>query len=206
MTNKYFGGTVNAPTAVTDELDKELYQAAADTFKEYTALMEEYRNADAAEVVMTFAKRCNKYIDETAPWVLAKNEEDKPRLETVLYNLLESIRALGVMLTPFIPSACASIAAQLQIGEEAMTLDSLNTRTASFSVGEASPLFQRIDAVKMLAEIEAEQAAAVAAAEAAEKAAETQQGGRTMKYEYRFFSGLSKKLRISGNPAWITVK
>jgi len=77
-----------------------------------------------------------------------------------------------VMLTPFIPSACASIAAQLQISEESTTLDSLNSRTASFSVGEASPLFQRIDAAKMLAEIEAEQAAAAAAAEAAEKAAE----------------------------------
>ncbi|MBE6762940.1 MAG: methionine--tRNA ligase [Ruminococcaceae bacterium] len=172
MTNKYFGGTVHAPAEITEELDKELYQVAADTLASYTALMEDYRNADAAEAIMTLAKRCNKYIDETAPWVLAKSEEDKPRLETVLYNLLECIRMLGVMLTPFIPSACASIAAQLQIHEDAATLESLSTRTASFSVGEASPLFQRIDAAKMLAEIEAEQAAAIAAAEAEEKAAQ----------------------------------
>ncbi len=170
MTNKYFSGTVNAPAAVTDELDRDLYACAEETLKQYTALMEEYRNADAADVVMTLAKRCNKYIDETAPWVLAKDEAQKDRLETVLYNLLECIRMLGVMLTPFIPDACASIAAQLQVADEAMSFEALETRTASFTVGEATPLFARIDAAKTLAEIEAE-AAAEAAKEEAEEAA-----------------------------------
>ncbi len=168
MTNKYFGGTVNAPTEITDELDRDLFACAEETLKQYTALMEEYRNADAADAVMTLAKRCNKYIDETAPWVLAKDEAQQGRLETVLYNLLECIRMLGVMLTPFIPDACASIAAQLQVSDDAMTFEALSTRTAVFTVGAATPLFARIDAAKVLAEIEAEIAAQAAKAEAEE--------------------------------------
>jgi len=170
MTNKYFGGTVNAPADITDELDKDLYQTADDVLKQYTAFMEEYRNADAANAIMTLAKRCNKYIDETAPWVLAKDEAQKDRLQTVLYNLLENIRKLAVMLTPFIPTACESIASQLQIGEDAVTLESLSVVTPSFSVGTAQPLFARIDMQKMLDEIAAE-AAANAPVEEAEEAA-----------------------------------
>ncbi len=159
MTNKYFGGTVNAPAEIADELDKDLYQTADDVLKQYTAFMEDYRNADAANAIMTLAKRCNKYIDETAPWVLAKDEAQKDRLQTVLYNLLENIRKLAVMLTPFIPSACESIASQLQIGEDAVTLESLSVATPSFSVGTAQPLFARIDMQKVLDEIAAEAAA-----------------------------------------------
>ncbi len=166
MTNKYFGGTVKAPAAVTDELDRDLYAVAADTMARYTELMEDYRNADATEAIMNLAKRCNKYIDETAPWVLAKDEAQKERLETVLYNLLSCIRMLGVMLTPFIPSACEAIASQLQVGDDAMTLDALKEPLAAFTVGAATPLFQRLDAAKILAEIEAEQEAAATAAEA----------------------------------------
>ena len=169
MTNKYFGGTVNAPAEITDELDRDLYQTAEDVLKQYTSYMEDYRNADAANAVMTLAKRCNKYIDETAPWVLAKDEAQKDRLQTVLYNLLENIRKLAVMLTPFIPTACESIAKQLQIGEDAVTLESIETMTKSFTVGEAQPLFARLDMQKILDEIAAE-AAANAPAEAEESA------------------------------------
>ncbi len=172
MTNKYFGGTVNAPAAVTDELDKDLYNTPADVLAQYKTLMEEYRNADAAEAIMSLAKRCNKYIDETAPWLLAKDDAQKGRLEEVLYNLLECIRMLAVMLTPFIPSACTSIAAQLQVTDDAITLEALENRTSSFTVGTATPLFQRIDMPKMLAEIEEEQAAKAAAAEQAAAANE----------------------------------
>lgn len=160
MTNKYFGGTVNAPKQITDEIDKSLYEAVENACRQYTACMEEYRNADAAEAIMTLARRCNKYIDETAPWILAKNEQDRARLETVLYNLLSCIRTLSVLLLPFIPTACASIAKQLQLPEEQLTLDSLSTPVNTFGVGDATPLFARIDLAKTLAEIEAEQKAA----------------------------------------------
>ncbi len=165
MTNKYFGGTVNAPVEIVNELDKDLYQTAEEVLTQYTAFMEEYRNADAVSAIMTLAKRCNKYIDETAPWLLAKDEAQKDRLETVLYNLLECIRKLAVMLTPFIPAACDSIADQLQIDKEAVTLEALSAPTASFSVGTAQPLFARIDMQKMLDEIAAEAEAEVPAEE-----------------------------------------
>ncbi|MBQ9414186.1 MAG: methionine--tRNA ligase [Clostridia bacterium] len=155
MTNKYFGGTVHAPAGVVNAPDADLQVAAKDTVAQYVALMDDYRNSAAAEVVMNFAKRCNKYIDETTPWALAKDESKKAELEAVLYNLLEGIRTLGILLTPFIPDACASIRNQLQISEEQYTFASLGTPLASYSVGEATPLFARIDADKVLAEIAA---------------------------------------------------
>lgn len=151
MTNKYFGGTVSASGA-TDDLDKELIAAANETVEKYLTLMDKYRNADACDAVMNLAKRCNKYIDETTPWVLAKDENSLPRLKTVLYNLLECIRLLGVMLTPIIPESAASIAAQ--IGNDSSILKF--GEITEYTVGEAKPLFARIDAEKVLAEIAAE--------------------------------------------------
>ena len=164
MTNKYFGGTVSA-NGVCDALDDELIGSAKDTVAKYYELMDKYRNADACECVMNFAKRCNKYIDETAPWVLAKDEATLPRLNTVLYNLLESIRILGVLLTPIIPESSASIASQINSNEISTEFG----KVSAFTVGEAKPLFARIDMAKALEEIEAEQKAKK---EAAEKAAE----------------------------------
>ena len=164
MTNKYFGGTVSA-NGVYDALDDELIGSAKDTVAKYYELMDKYRNADACECVMNFAKRCNKYIDETAPWVLAKDEATLPRLNTVLYNLLESIRILGVLLTPIIPESSASIASQINSNEISTEFG----KVSAFTVGEAKPLFARIDMAKALEEIEAEQKAKK---EAAEKAAE----------------------------------
>ena len=151
MTNKYFGGTVSASGA-TDDLDKELIAAANETVEKYLTLMDKYRNADACDAVMNLAKRCNKYIDETAPWLLAKDENSLPRLKTVLYNLLECIRLLGVMLTPIIPESAASIAAQ--IGNDSSILKF--GEITEYTVGEAKPLFARIDAEKVLAEIATE--------------------------------------------------
>lgn len=164
MTNKYFGGTVSA-NGVYDALDDELIGSAKDTVAKYYELMDKYRNADACECVMNFAKRCNKYIDETAPWVLAKDEATLPRLNTVLYNLLESIRILGVLLTPIIPESSASIASQINSNEISTEFG----KVSAFTVGEAKPLFARIDMAKALEEIEAEQKAKK---EAAEKVAE----------------------------------
>ena len=162
MTNKYFDGTVSFKET-DNELDKDLIATANDTVKRYFELMDIYHNADAVSAVMNLAKRCNKYIDETTPWALAKDEGQKDRLNTVLYNLLECVRLLAVMLTPVMPESCDSI--RQQIGEQDTSLTFGEVK--KYTVGAASPLFARIDAEKVLAEIEAEQKAAKEAEEAA---------------------------------------
>ncbi|HBJ11036.1 MAG TPA: methionine--tRNA ligase [Ruminococcaceae bacterium] len=151
MTNKYFGGRVKKGEC-TEQCDSELIAAANDTVERYYALMDAYRNADACEAVMSLAKRCNKYIDETAPWALAKDESKKAYLENVLYNLLECIRLLGVMLSPVIPESSASIAKQLCSDNSELAFGAVS----EFTVGEPSPLFARLDLEKVMAEIEAE--------------------------------------------------
>lgn len=153
MTNKYFGGSVSSDGA-TDALDAELIAYADETVKKYLHCMDIYHNADACDAVMNLAKRCNKYIDETAPWVLAKDENSLPRLKTVLYNLLECIRMLGVMLLPIIPESAASIAAQLGNDSKELHFGAV----CDYTVGEAKPLFARIDAEKVLKEIAEEKA------------------------------------------------
>ncbi len=148
MTNKYFGGTVNA-SAPEGEFDASLIAAAGEMLENYTRYMDEYKNADAVETVMNFARRLNKYIDETMPWALAKNDEDKPRLMTVLYNLLEGIRLLANVLIPIMPECSASIMAQLGTDDNNLSFGSTN----GFTVGTATPLFARLDAEKVLEEI-----------------------------------------------------
>ena len=169
MTNKYFGGSVKKPAAL-DALGQELADACNDTVKKFYEQMDTWHNADAAETVMNLAKRCNKYIDETAPWALAKDEANKEQLEGVLYNLLDCIRVLGILLTPFMPDTGAAIHAQLQVAENVTDMDAAKYGAADgYTVGTPSPLFARIDAVKMLEEIAAEQEAAAKAAEAEEE-------------------------------------
>lgn len=164
MTNKYFGGTVRKPASVTDPLDQELTALCGETVRQYQAQMDTWHNADAAETVMALAKRCNKYIDETAPWALAKDDANRERLEAVLYNLLECIRVIGILLTPFMPSTAQAIHTQLGTTLSAMT-DAVYGAAPQHTVGTPSPLFARIDGEKLLAEIAAEQAAAAQAEE-----------------------------------------
>ena len=151
MTHKYFGGSVKAPAA-ENEADRELIKTAAETVERYTDRMNAYRSAEAVDAVMNLAKRCNKYIDETTPWSLAKDENERPRLETVLYNLLECIRLLGVLLKPIIPSSAAAIAEQLGTDCAEETFGAVR----EFNAGEAKPLFARVDVPKVLEELEAE--------------------------------------------------
>lgn len=154
MTNKYFGGTVTMGDG-TDALDKELVEYAENSVKLYYEAMESYHNTNACEAIMNLAKRCNKYIDETTPWILAKDEATKPRLSAVLFNLLECIRMIGVMLKPIIPESADSIANQINNNNSELTFGIAN----SYSVGEAKPLFARIDTEKVLEEIANEQKA-----------------------------------------------
>lgn len=151
MTNKYFGGKVKAEK-VSESIDKELISFAEETVKKYYALMDEYHNSDACNAVINLAKRCNKYIDETAPWALAKDEANADRLETVLYNLLECIRLLGIMLCPIIPDCSKKIAEQLNTSDKKLAFGN----TKEFSVGTASALFARLDTEKELKEISEE--------------------------------------------------
>ena len=155
MNNKYFDGVIQAPDAKED-IDNELKEMALSTLGEVTKLLDTYKVSDALSKIFDLAKRCNKYIDETMPWALAKDEEKKARLGTVLYNLIEGIRFIAVLLQPFMPETSVKILEQ--IGTDVNTLDSLaefGAIKAGDKVGVATPLFSRLDVEKTLAEIEA---------------------------------------------------
>ena len=164
MTKKYFGGVVPAPEA-TDALDDDLKSCVLSAVKDSTEEMNAYRVADSLNTIFTMLRRANKYIDETMPWALAKNEADLPRLKTVIYNLLETIRIASVILTPYIPATCEDIFAQL--GTDKTDYDSALTfggLEAGKPLGEAHTLFARIDEKKFLADMEAKREAEIAAA------------------------------------------
>ena len=154
MTNKYFGGVIQAPSEAED-VDGELKDTAINTVKKVDELLSTYRVSDALEAIFSLAKRSNKYIDETMPWALAKDESKKKRLGTVLYNLLESIRFISVLISPFMPETAEKIMQQMNCSVNSYdSLSSFGALEAGTSVGEAKPLFGRIDAEKMFAEIE----------------------------------------------------
>ncbi len=112
MSNKYFDGVV-ADKKVTGEMDEDLKAVVTGTYKSVSAKMDELRVADAITEIFALFKRCNKYIDETEPWILAKDETNLDRLSTVLYNLVESIAIGASLLEPFMPSTAKRIAQQL---------------------------------------------------------------------------------------------
>ncbi len=155
MSNKYFDGVIQSPDC-TEDIDNELKEMALSSLDKVANLLDTYKVSDALSVVFDLAKRCNKYIDETMPWALAKDEEKKARLGTVLYNLIEGIRFIAVLLKAFMPETSDKILEQ--IGTDVNTLESLATFgavKAGDKVGVATPLFSRLDAEKVLAEIEA---------------------------------------------------
>ena len=160
MNNKYFGGVVQEPNT-PDPLDDELRQFCLDTVKKVDDAINIFHISDALEAVINLAKRCNKYIDETAPWVLAKTDETKPRLGTVLYNLLESIRFIAVLLLPFMPDTHKAILAQINCDAAGYeTLASFGAYQAGTQLGQATPLFVRIDPKQFEAALKAKQQAA----------------------------------------------
>ncbi|MBE6574193.1 MAG: methionine--tRNA ligase [Ruminococcaceae bacterium] len=165
MTKKYFDGVVPARGEVID-LDRELIAAVEEAKASMFKNMDEYKIADAEDAVFTALRRANKYIDETTPWVLAKNEEDKPRLGSVMYNLLETIRVCANLLYPFLPTTSEKILVQLNTECKSLDFGGMEEGKA---VGEAEVLFSRIDEAKMMAEIEAEIAAKAEAQKPVEK-------------------------------------
>ena len=169
MTKKYFDGIVPAP-AVADPLDEELYATVKESIAKSVELMGDYHVADSLEVIFNMLRRANKYIDETMPWVLAKSEETKGRLATVIYNLLEVIRVAAVLLVPYIPKTSENVFAQLGTDKTAFdTIDTFGGLEASRPLGEAFTLFARIDEKKFLEDMEKKRAEAELAAKATEE-------------------------------------
>ena len=160
MSNKYFGGVVNN-TNVCEEVDEDLKAVVTGTAAKVTAKMDQLRVADAISEIFSLFKRCNKYIDETMPWALAKEEDKLPRLETVLYNLVESINIGASLLESFMPATAKRIAEQLNT-----TLRSLEdtTKFGLYPSGnkvtdKPEILFARLDIKEVLEKVEALKAA-----------------------------------------------
>lgn len=172
MVNKYFGGVLPAP-AQKNETDLDLEAKCLEAVNRFEEHIDSYRLADAVEDMMALARRANKYIDETTPWALAKDEPQKARLGTVMYELLGAIRFIGALCAPIVPETSEKIFAQINCPAPDFAALSAFDYTPGGKVGEAVPLFQRIDGEKMLSELIAETEAlkAKAAAEAAAKEA-----------------------------------
>ena len=189
MQKKYFGNVIQAPTA-REALDDELTGACRKAYEGVKENMDTYHIADALECIFEMLRRANKYIDETAPWVLAKDDSKRERLGTVLYNLLETIRRAAVMLFPFVPATAEEILRELNATNELKALEQSNgdarKRYIPFSeflseqsglvpgesVNDSKVLFARVDEAKKLAEFETERQAMIKEAEKAQKNAE----------------------------------
>ena len=155
MNNKYFGGVIQ-PGTVTGEFDNELKEIALAMPGKVKAKMDELKVADAIDEIFVLLRRANKYIDETTPWILAKNPETMPRLGTVLYNLLEAIRFAAIALEPYLPETSKRILEQLNVGNGGLeSLTSFGGMVAGEKVGTPEILFARLDPVKKMEEINA---------------------------------------------------
>ena len=156
MTNKYFDGVVEN-CGITDGYDKDLMDVALDTKRDVLRAMERLRVADAMTAIFNLFKRCNKYIDETMPWVLAKEEKDRDRLSTVLYNLVESITIGASLLEPFMPETAEKIFTQLNSTNRTMEeLEMFGLYLSGSKVTDKPEiLFQRLKMDEVIAEVDA---------------------------------------------------
>ena len=155
MVYKYFDGVIQAPTC-KEAIDDELINLALSTPGKVEASIDALKIPEALESIWTLISRANKYIDETTPWILAKDEEKKERLGTVLYNLLETLRFVSVMISPFLTETSVKINAQLNT--KVTTWESLkefNGTVAGDKVVKGAVIFPRIDVEEKLAELEA---------------------------------------------------
>ncbi|SET47808.1 methionine--tRNA ligase [[Clostridium] polysaccharolyticum] len=160
MSNKYFGGIVNN-AAVKEEVDEDLIRVTLETPDKVIAKMDKLRVADAISEIFILFKRCNKYIDETMPWALAKEEDKKARLETVLYNLVESISVGASLLEPFMPETSAKILGQLNADKrELEDMKEYGKYVSGTKVVEKPEiLFARLDLKEVLEQVEEKKAA-----------------------------------------------
>ena len=158
MVDKYFDGVIPAPT-VTADVDNELISLALETPKKVAEKMEHLRIADALDQVWNLLRRTNKYIDETTPWILGKDEEQKDRLATVLYNLCESIRFVSGLLESFLPETSSKINEQVGITNTTLeSLESFNGTIAGTKVSKGNPIFPRLDVKEILTKVEEKKA------------------------------------------------
>ena len=156
MTVKYFDGVIPAPGEET-ELDRDLKQTVTAAVGKYVELMDKFMVSDALDAVFTALRRANKYIDETTPWILAKTEEGKLRLATVMYNLLETIRVCAVLLKPAIPDSADKILSALGGGKDDMeSVRTFGALTPGKTVTEGEALFSRLDEAKVMEQVAAE--------------------------------------------------
>ena len=158
---KTFGFTLPTQRREVPEQDDELIQMVKGLQQRYEEQMERYAFQNALMEIFKVVSRTNKYIDETAPWTLAKNPEEHSRLATVLYNLLECVRVVGILLKPFMPSTAERIFEQIGASQELTTYESAGTwglLPADVTVHKGEVLFPRIDLAKELAELEAAKA------------------------------------------------
>ena len=165
MSNKYFGGVVEDKGAA-EEVDADLKKVVTEAYARVSGKMDDLHVADAITEIFALFKRCNKYIDETEPWVLAKDEAKKDRLATVLYNLCESINIGASLLWPFLPETAEKVARQLNTElRDFDTLDKFGAYKSGTKVTDTPEiLFARLDTKDVLAE--AERIAAIQKAEA----------------------------------------
>ena len=179
MNNKYFGGVISNP-GVNEPIDDDLKAVALAMHEKVDAKMEKLRVADAITEVFTLLRRCNKYIDETEPWKLAKDETKQDRLATVLYNLMEGIRMAAVALAAYLPDTSAKILDMLGTQErDYLKLDQFGLlETGGKVVEKPEILFARVDIKELMEKVEADKAANAQAQPAAEPAeeAETEEG------------------------------
>ena len=168
MSHKYSGGVLSAHD-VPGDFDQELIDLCVNTPARVEAKMNELRVADAMDEIFTLLRRANKYIDETMPWALAKDEASHGRLDTVLYNLLETIRVAAGLLHPFLPGTAERICRQLNIAlPDWDSLSRFGVLPAGHQLNQGEILFARIDIPKKLDEmVKAQEAKAAAEAEAA---------------------------------------
>lgn len=170
MVNKYFDGEITNPK-VYDPVDEGLISTALETKEKVEEKMEDLQVGAALDEIFKLLRRTNKYIDETSPWVLAKNEEDRARLATVLYNLLESIRIAAVLLESFLPETSEKILDMLNTGQRSLesTESFGHLETGGHVVKKAPVLFARIDEKEFFEQLEKDQAKEKKAKEKAEK-------------------------------------
>ena len=153
MVGKYFAGKLPAEQAADEEKDAELIAMASALKGTYEGLMERYTFQTAVVEIFKVIDRANKYIDENAPWVLARSEETKPRLARVMYNLLETIRICNILLTPFMPDTVAEIAKQIGSDRNGWEDAQWGLLSADAQVTKGQNLFPRIDLKKELEEL-----------------------------------------------------